>query len=200
MTPPTDLLARLASHLGSALAFADDASQAQNRLVGSHSTRAALNANARSYAIGALRRTPIEGYRLAEQHTELNKVELRQIESATRFWLKSETAVNFTFEKAEPLFTFPSDWHVLTFHIDCSEVDFKCAAISRLKNKRYKLESALEFQGRFPLGGVVPPGGYPPSRATGIFEDGSPDDFRDLFDEKDDAEQEDGNDAGEASA
>lgn len=200
MTPPTHLLAGLAARLGSALAFADDTSQAQLRLLGWPSTRTALNANARSYAIGALRNDPIDGYRLAERHTELNKVELRHADAPTRFWLKSETAVNFTFEKAEPLFTFPSDWHVLTFYIDGGQVEFKYSPISRLKNSRYKLECPLTFVGRFPLGGAVPPGGYPSSRATGIFDAGPPDDFGDLFAEGDDAEAEDGDDAGEESA
>lgn len=197
VTPPTHLLAGLAIRLGTALAFADDTSQAQLRLIGSPSTRTALNANARSYAIGALRKEPIDGFRLAEQHTELNKVELLQDAAPMRFWLKSETAVNFTFEKAEPLFSFPSDWHVLTFHIDGGEAEFKFAPISRQENKRYKLEGSLAFVGRFLLGGSVPPGGYPPSRASGIFDDGPLDDFGDIFGDDDDAED---GDAGEASA
>ena len=196
MTPPTQLLAGLAFRLGGALAFADDTSQAQQRLTGSPSTRSALNANARSFAIGALREDPIDGFSLAERHTEQNKVELLQSAAPGRFWLKSETAVTFTFEKAEPLFSFPSDWHVLTFQIDGSEVEFKFAPISRQK-KRYKLEAPLEFAGRFQLGGAVPPGGYSPSRGSGIFDDGPLDDFGDLLGDEDDAGDAD---AGGASA
>lgn len=184
VTPQPHLLRGLAAHMGSALAFADDRSERQLRTVGSAATSATLNAVARSYMIGALRDAPIAKYRLAERHTDLNKVVMVHVDSKTRFWLKSETAVRFTFAQGEPLFTYPSGIHVLTFTVLLSEVEFQHAPISRLKSKRYKLESPLVPLGRYPLGGSVPPGGYPSSRTDSIFDAGPDDDYDDLFDEE----------------
>lgn len=184
MSPEPHFLAALASDLGTALAFADDVSELQLRVSKHGSTPAAVSANARSCLIGLLRNEPLRGHRLLEDHTNLNKIVVERAESKTRYWMKSAAAVAFTFEDATPLFDFPSDLHVLTFELFGSEVEFQYAPISRSTGKRfkrYKLESALTNLGRYPLGGTIPPGGYPTDRVTGIFESGVEDTYDDLF-------------------
>ncbi len=198
MAPHPDLLAGLAAHLGQALAFADDTAERQRVTIDSPSTRSALNANARSFVIGALRRRPIAGHQLLERHTDLNKVVVQDAASKIRYWLKSETAVKFTFERpADRLFTIPSDSEVLTFAIDGNEVEFRHAPITRLRNKKYKLETDLRFAGRFPLGGLIPPGGSPSAWAIGTFDSGPDDSFDDVFGDEQDGDEEQG---GEESA
>lgn len=184
MAPDPHLLASLAANLGTALAFADDVSERQLQVAKHGSTSAAVNANARSCLIGLLRDEPLAHHRLLEDHTDLNKIVVQRVESKTRYWMKSAAAVAFTFEQATPLFSFPSDLHVLTFGLFGDEVEFQYAPISRSMGKRfkrYKLESTLAELGRYPLGGAVPPGGYPTDRVTGIFDGGVEDTYDDLF-------------------
>lgn len=187
------MLRSLGIRLGQGLAFADDVSERQLRTIGSPSTRTALVANARSFIIGAIRKSPLPGAELIEHHTALNKVLLVDSPSRQHFWLKSEAAVAFTFLKpGDQLFPYPSSIDVLTFTVLATEVEFRHAPITIVRKRLYRLEAELESLGRFPLGGVIPPGGYPTERASGIFDAGHTDSFEDLFD--------DGEQGGEASA
>lgn len=145
-----------------------------------------MNSVARSFVIAELREALTGQHRLLEQHTNLNKVVVKDLSSGIRYWLKSAAAVAFTFDQNPTLFAFPSELHVLTFAIERSEVEFRHAPVTQLQSKRFKLEMPLADLGRFTLGGATPPSGYPSSRVQGIFEPGVEDNYADLFVDIDD--------------